>query len=277
MLSRRHKGFTLVELVIVIVITGIVAAVAGVIIQGSVGAYVDQERRASLVADADRAMRRMSREIRQALPNSIRNSDCLGGNECVEFLSTLAGGRYREGPGPGVAQPQYRLSFNQPDSQFNAMGPETEQLPSGANLRIAVYNTGQAGNNAWIPGSPGPISGPGFSINPAAGGVVGEVNVQLNNPHQFQLASPRQRFYVVEGPVAFVCEGRQLIRYHGYAIGNAYTGGQANVLANNIDECGFVYQSGSSTRAGLLTIELVFEEEGERVRLQHQVQVSNAP
>ncbi len=270
MFPRRHTGFTLVELVIVIAITGIVAVVGAVIIQGSVGAYVDQERRASLVADADRAMRRMSREIRQALPNSVRVDNC-GGNACVEYLATVAGGRYREGPGPGAATPDHRLQFNQPDNSFNAMGGLSLANTSHP-LHVSVYNTGQAGNDAWA----------GESMNPAAGvtlsdpGVPGETRVTMNSPHQFPLSSPRQRFYLVEGAVAFACEGGVLSRY-AYAYNQSYNTNPGNTLADRVEECTFSYDAGSSTRAGLLTLTLVLEEEGERVRLQHQVQVGNAP
>lgn len=278
-LGVGSRGFTLVELVIVIAITGIVAVVGAVLIQGTVGGYVDQNRRAELVDIADRALRRMAREIRPALPNSLQLSNCSGGNPCVEFLATSAGGRYREGPGPSVAQARYRLQFNQDDARFNAMGPDVGRLPAGPNRRIAVYNTGQAGNDAWNPTNPGPISEPGFTVNAGGGGVPEEANITLTNPHQFLLESPRQRFYVVDGPVAFACEGSELARYDGYAIGANYTTGSRSLLAENVSAggCNFSYAAGTSTRAGLLTMRLVLTDEGESVNLLHQVHVDNAP
>ena len=48
-------------------------------------------RRAALTDTADTAVRRMARDIRKALPNSIRQTS----DQCVEFIPTKTGGRYR--------------------------------------------------------------------------------------------------------------------------------------------------------------------------------------
>ena len=53
--------------------------------------------------------------------------------------------------------------------------------------------------------------------------------------------------------------------------------GSAPRASDRVEQCRFVYTPGSPTRAGLVTIELVLANEGERVRLLQQVQVQNAP
>lgn len=274
-MARRdfQRGFTLVELVIVIAITGIVAVVGAVLIQGTVGGYVDQERRAGLVTDADRALRRMSREIRTALPNSLRVNGC-GGTPCVEFLATVAGGRYREGPGPAPVggNPDRRLQFNQADGSFNSTGPVGKE-GNGQNYYLSVYNTGQTGNSAWVGQSMTPTRAATVTDD---GAVPGESRVTVTPPHQFPLSSPRQRFYLVNEAVAFVCENGQMNRY-GYDRDQPYNANSGNPLTGSVDSCTFTYDAGTSTRAGLLTMTLVLEEEGEQVRLQHQIQVNNSP
>ena len=85
--SSLQRGFTLVEAIIVIVITGILAVVAARFIDRPIQQYLDLGRRAELADGANSAIRRMSRDLHLALPNSIRQSNA----NCVEFLISKNG------------------------------------------------------------------------------------------------------------------------------------------------------------------------------------------
>ena len=67
----EQSGFTLIELVVVITLTGIVAVLAGQNIVAPIQGFIDLGRRAALVDEADLALSRMSREVQLALPNSV--------------------------------------------------------------------------------------------------------------------------------------------------------------------------------------------------------------
>ena len=99
---RRPRGFTLVEMVIVIVITGIIGAMVAVFIRVPVQGYIDTTARAALADTADTAARRLTRDVRLALPNSVRVS---ANGQYLELLLTRTGGRYlSDSDPPGLGE-----------------------------------------------------------------------------------------------------------------------------------------------------------------------------
>ena len=69
---KTQRGFTLVEMIVVIVITGIIAGVVAIFLRAPVQGYVDSARRAEMTDIADTALRRIGRDLRTAVPNSVR-------------------------------------------------------------------------------------------------------------------------------------------------------------------------------------------------------------
>lgn len=264
----RRAGFTLVEMVVVIAVTAIISAAVAVFIKLPVQGYTDAARRAEMTDIADTALRRIGRDLRLALPNSVR---VTGGNT-IEILLTRTGGRYRtEGPGDV-------LDFSATDTSFQLLGPfatGTGQTIVPNADRVAIYNLGVAGADAYAGDNTALISGTsnaGPAISIAA--------------KKFPFESPGNRFQVIEGPVSYVCNGGNLTRYWGYAIQPAQptaaalpglAGVQQALLATNVASCAFDYNPGVTARAGLIALTLVITESGESVRLYHEVHVSNVP
>src|SRR5467141_1682767 len=97
---RSERGVTLIEMVIVIAITAIIAGAVAVFISRPVEGYADAARRAEMTDIADTALRRITRDLRTALSNSIRTT-CVpscGPTSSVyylEYLQSSGGGRYR--------------------------------------------------------------------------------------------------------------------------------------------------------------------------------------
>ena len=87
----KDAGFSLFELVLVMTLTGIMVAVVAPLITQPVTSYIDVSRRTTLVDAAESAIRRMQRDLRHALPNSIR----IIGGTTLESLYAVDGGRYR--------------------------------------------------------------------------------------------------------------------------------------------------------------------------------------
>ena len=86
---RNTSGFTLLEVVVVIVVLGILAlGTTKFIVQGTQQYTVSAER-TKLTAGGRIAVEKVVRRLRNALPNSVLVSQPLG--RCVEYIPVVAG------------------------------------------------------------------------------------------------------------------------------------------------------------------------------------------
>ena len=279
--ERPQSGFTLVELIIVIVISGILAGAVTTFIARAIQGYDDATRRAALVNAADTALTRMARDIHRALPNSLR----VSGGTVLEMLDAVDGARYRDDP-PGDTSKQ--LEFDKADTQFNLLGQFvgiTRPFSSSGDY-LVIYNVGVPGATAYEGANV--ITPAGTSIGIDADAVdPTEDHVTLGAGFQFVYRSPTQRIYLVDTPISYVCTGGNLYRYANYPVSAtqldsdaALTGAGASraLLANQVSACRFTYQPGTSQRAGLATLQLTLADgSGEQITLLHQVHVDNTP
>lgn len=260
--STVQRGFTLAEAVIVIAITGIIAAMVAVFIRAPIQGYVDSARRAEMTDAADTAVRRISRDLRLALPNSVR---IFGGSTgtSVEFLLTRTGGRYRADAGAAGDDP---LDFSGSDTSFDILGAPITFADGDS---IAIYNLGIPGVDAYA----------GYTLRSYSGPAGAQNKVQFTPGTSFPFDSPGHRFQVVERPVTYRCAGGELRRYANYQISATQPdppGGASALLANNVSSCLFTYDA-INQRFGLLTIRLALSQGGETVGLYHEVHVNNVP
>lgn len=269
---HRLRGFTLIEAIVAMVLLGIAGSLVGMFIRIPIEGYFDTERRARLTDTADTALRRMARDLRLALPNSIRIT-AVGNVRYLEFLQTRVGGRYRTDPtAAGGGNP---LEFGIADTNgFDVLGtPPVFQ----AGDHVAITNLGtDSGADAYTGNNMVPITG----ITPA--GVVQFA------AFRFPVPSPGARFFIVSQRVTYECnpDAGLLRRYSGYALVGAVQPtppGVAPVLladrvANRANACTMTYDANvANTRMGVVSMSLTLEEAGESVTLLHQVHVSNVP
>jgi MSHA biogenesis protein MshO len=268
---RRAGGFTLVEMIVVIVLTGIVAGMIAVFLRAPVQVYVDSVARAELSDTADIALRRVAREVRRALPNSVRVN---GAGTSVEFISTKSGGRYlaeEDNEGAGY------LDFaDSTDLNFTVVGPMPSPAIVPGSDSIVVYNLGPGIDRADA------YQGDNIALVSA---VAGNVVTLASNPFASSgataavLNSPARRFQVVTGAVSFVCDlaKRQLLRQWNYTPPSASA--SVAILASNVTACRFSYEGNiANTRSGLLGINLTLarpDVPAESVQLFHQIHVDN--
>jgi MSHA biogenesis protein MshO len=287
--GRGARGFTLVEAIVAIVIIGILGAIVAVFIRGPIQGYADTVARAEASDEADLALRRMAREIRLALPNSVRvNAD----GSAIEFLLTKTGGRYLAAEDAVPDQPV--LDFvDAAKTEFSVVGGL--QADVEVDEYVAVYNLGpgMAPSDAYgFNGSSRNIAR--VSERAAAGATLLKLR---DNPfaRDDPMPSPGRRFQVVSTPVTYACENRNgslvLTRHAGYAIRAEITdpmaGATSAVLARRVADCANLFGYGEADvelrRSALVLLALTLRTGGAgdagngAVRLVHQVHVDNTP
>jgi len=305
-----ERGVTLIELVVTMVIVGIiVAAVAYFVLP--VRQATDVALRAELADIADNALQRIGRDVKLALPNSVRVTPASGPPPYyIEFLAIREAGRYRSDTGSvagGVACEQDDGSLSIADNDqlsFDLAGaPPGDQCFKTLGL---LANPGSVTTNDYLVLN---NYGPGFSnqnayeasaanraqINAAIG-----VEPSRNRVHfaktNFSRAlhdSPGKRFFITSGPVSYVCDaGAGTIRRHwNYGGGSGseplaaqptvFGSGSSALIAENVTDCSFKY-SIVGPQLGLVTMQVTlsrqrFDGNPETVSLYHAVHVNNAP
>jgi MSHA biogenesis protein MshO len=274
-------GFNLIELVIVIVVSGVLAVVVAPIVMKPFQAYDDTSRRVALVDAAESAMRQIARDVRDAIPNTVRTN-----GKVLELMPIQGGGRYRSNE--IVLGDNSSLTPSALDNQFLMLG-NASTLPSGA--RIVVYNTGSSQfYSAATSGGLGIITPTSTTISVTDTG--NEDTFDLSSAFQFDLTgngSPGKRFYIATSPVTYHCDETlgTILRFEGYSTAVAQpvnrnasplTGAtDTGLLVDNVSVCNFSYSAGSNTRAGLLIMSISLTIDGESINLLHQVHTGNAP
>ncbi|NMM37559.1 MAG: type II secretion system protein [Glaciimonas sp.] len=264
-MTQRQRGFTLIEAIMVITITGILAGVVAIFIRTPVQSYFDVERRAEMTDTVDTALRRIGRDVRLALPNSVRVTK-VGTVSYLEFLQTSDGGRYRA-DGPGDI-----LDFTATDTTFDVLGPPVAMVAGAQNL-LVVYNLGIPGADAYQGDNTSPITA-----------IDAATHIVTINAKQFPLSSPGNRFQIISSPVTYACDPGtgNLTRFWNYPIQGAqptaFAGTPQALLATNVAGCTFTYdQLVINQRTSVVSIWLQLSQGSENVNLYHEVHVSNVP
>lgn len=286
------RGFTLVEAITVMLITAVIALAVAVFIPQPIQGYLSTVRRLELADTADTALRRIARDVRLALPNSVR-VDASG--LFLEFLPVKAGGRYRDDDS----------CFSATCSSLQTMG----DMLTGAGVatgsdQVAIYNTYNNAAGDCDPVTVGLYSvycGDGVTLLTSAAGAGTTSNTLGFAATQFLPpgGSPTRRVFVIAAsPVTYACDAANatLWRIAGYARQNTQpaslaaaplaTAASRTRLATKV-ACPaivpgsvpprFSYTSGAAERYGLLSAWITVEEDGENISLLHQIHVDNTP
>lgn len=279
------------EIIVVIVITSIVAAMVATFIRLPFLSYVDVAARAELTDVADTALRRMGRDLRLALPNSVRITKVSDNKYYLEMLLTKTGGRYlvEEETVNGRFLQFERPTLDcvatplDPGCAFDVVGNmPAAPLNIVVGDKIVVYNLGLAPADAYS----------GGNLTTVTSVVGNRINFapQVFATQVPAMRSPSHRFQVVSTPVTYFCDGSfsggsgKLLRYSGYAISANQpmppVGGKSALLADGIVKCSLNYEQVANVHSALVGMTISMARPNKdtgTVQLFNQVHVDNTP
>lgn len=260
---RSERGFTLIEAVLVIMLTGVVVGIVAIFIVPATTAYFASAARARLTDEADTALRRIARDLAAALPNSAR----ISGNS-LELIPVSGAARYAVESGDV-------LKFGTVDGSFDIVGPPLRL--AGASQRLAWYNLGS--------GVPDADAYTQSNVRVASNAAGNASSVTISGaalPNALQ--APPFRVYAIEPPVTYRCDtaAGTLTRHSGYGFNATQAaapgGGSAAVLARHVTACSFSDDTPAiAPRYALITLRLQLAVNDETVSLYHTVHVDNLP
>jgi MSHA biogenesis protein MshO len=285
-LNVRKRGFTLIELVLVIAILGIVSVGISRFIGSSTQLFIDTSERERLLREGSFAIERINREIATAVPNSVR----LSGNSsthCLQFVPVKWSSFYLNLPLNSSAANQVDLIEMQ-DIDGNVFTPSVGSdfvivYPTRAN---DVYAT-NSNQRRLINACSDDTSAGNCTSNDDSDSVV-----QLTLSGSFSQQSPAQRLYIANQAVSYCVRNNSFYRHESAisATQTVFTAGGvlmaqnlANQLSSNPDSAGTNSQNpfriidANLRRNAYTQIQLIFTRANESITFTQEVHVPNVP
>ncbi len=286
----------MVELIVVIVITAVLAVSLVVFIKPTMQSYADTRVRSNMASQADTALRRMLRDVRLAVPNSLR----LPNDQCFEVVPTSSGGRYRMGPDTVNDTPSGCTTPSATCAAYVDNTAATTKFDSLTDL-TPVPSTGD-----WVVINNQNINDVYAANNRSAITAIAAAPLASQGKHRItinalQVSSGYDggRFVVVpnsQQAVFYVCSGADgsvdangngkgaLYRLKAYGFNASYpttcpsvAGG--TVVATKVKSCSFVYDSnhGATQQSGFIWLDLAITQSNETAHMAVGAHVMNVP
>ncbi|KTG28494.1 hypothetical protein AWR38_13060 [Idiomarina sp. WRN-38] len=258
-----QRGFTLIELVIVIVLLAIVAGFSFQFVGIGAQMFSTGSERLQTIEKSRFAIERLTREVRGAVPNSVRVS-----GDCIEFVPAKVAGTYYDTPiRPDSSNEMTLVTF--------AGSPDVGNInwTLDGNERVFIYATQP--NFIYA-------NNPQRYVNIAGINSFNSVEslLTLEADSQFAKESPLKRAYIGSTPVSFCLSAGNLFRVSDYGWSQAqteWTSGYLMATGVSSDEP-FDVTANNQQSNNIVTIELQFGENAEeQVFYYREVHIPNAP
>ena len=247
LIRKKSSGFTLIEMTVVIIIIGVLAAGISTFITLSTQVYTEATAREQLVSSARFAIERLNRDVRNALPNSVRLTNA---GECLEFTPIIASTTYIDIP---VAPEGARNTIDV--IEFDSTFAGTTDI----DWSVVVYPL----NADDIYGSNNKVFDVSSLSSPADVRII-----TLDNAVLFAEDSPTKRLY-------FINENARV----EYCLQNNSLSRNNILMAQDIHNTGPAFDILPATlqRNAMVQVHFQFEKNNETVTFNNEIQVLNVP
>ena len=255
---RATKGFTLVELVMVILLLGVMATFSSQFIGIGTQIYGDASRREQLMSDARFALERLNRELRDAVPGSVRIEDAAGNpldqGACLRFWPIATASRYLGSAASGgltIVEPEV-LPREEDQAIIYPLADPALNLEQGCLHGNCVARVISVGS---------PVSGA----------------LPLTVDDTFAKESPGQRIYFARQQVRYCVTNAALTRASA-AIGTDFHGSTPALMAEHIRPAPYYfYREPAAFSQSEVGLRMELEQRGERVLFNHKLETLNVP
>ena len=297
--SIYSRGFSLIEIIVVIVVMSIISIGIVQFIIDSAAGYARTANRSELSAAGRVVIDRISMELHNALPNSVRisppspypSTDTIAfkGDQCIEFVPILSATTYID---PAIRPQARTTTFTVVEFVPDVSGEGTKTISIYPSKSSDIYSADFTGPNTQEA-----IAGASVSD---VSMITGTVTVTTTTNHRFTRSSPSMRAFFTDQPISYCVVGNRLYKYSNYGfsptqlrptdiIGGGCTAGTClpsttgtgrvllTSFLDNADFTAFSEISANRRRNSVIQLELNFSQDGDEVLLNHEVFLHSAP